>query len=32
MTPAVLHILISLAEDNRHGRGIAADVKAFTDD
>jgi DNA-binding PadR family transcriptional regulator len=31
MTPAVLHILLSLAADDRHGLGIAADVKAFTD-
>jgi len=30
LTPAVLHILLSLAGDNRHGLGIAADVKAFT--
>lgn len=30
MTPAVLHILLSLAADDRHGLGIAADVKAFT--
>ncbi len=30
MTPAVLHILLSLAGDDRHGLGIAADVKAFT--
>jgi len=31
MTPAVLHILLSLAAEDRHGLGIAADVKAFTD-
>jgi len=30
MTSAVLHILLSLADDDRHGLGIAADVKAFT--
>jgi len=31
MTPAVLHILLSLAAEDRHGLGIAADVKSFTD-
>ena len=31
MTPAVLHILLSLAAEDRHGLGIAADVKAFTE-
>src|SRR5262249_61118024 len=30
MTSAVLHILLSLAAEDRHGLGIAADVKAFT--
>jgi DNA-binding PadR family transcriptional regulator len=30
MTAAVLHILLSLAADDRHGLGIAADVKTFT--
>jgi DNA-binding PadR family transcriptional regulator len=30
MTPAVLHILLSLAAEDRHGLGIAADVKEFT--
>ena len=30
MTPAVLHILLSLAAEDRHGLGIAADVKQFT--
>lgn len=30
MTPAVLHILLSLAAEDRHGLGIASDVKAFT--
>ena len=30
MTPAVLHILLSLTADDRHGLGIAADVKAFS--
>src|SRR5687768_16496284 len=30
MTPAVLHILLSLTAEARHGLGIAADVKAFT--
>jgi DNA-binding PadR family transcriptional regulator len=30
MTPAVLHVLLSLAAEDRHGLGIAADVKAFT--
>jgi DNA-binding PadR family transcriptional regulator len=30
MTPAVLHILLSLAAEDRHGLGIAADVRAFT--
>jgi DNA-binding PadR family transcriptional regulator len=31
MTSAVLHILLSLTEADRHGLGIAADVKSFTD-
>lgn len=31
MTAAVLHILLSLAAEDRHGLGIAADVKSFTD-
>jgi DNA-binding PadR family transcriptional regulator len=30
MTSAVLHILLSLTSEDRHGLGIAADVKAFT--
>src|SRR5689334_14168592 len=30
MTSAVLHILLSLAEQDRHGLGIAADIKSFT--
>lgn len=30
MTPAVLHILLSLSAADRHGLGIAADVKEFT--
>jgi DNA-binding PadR family transcriptional regulator len=30
MTSAILHILLSLAEEDRHGLGIAADVKTFT--
>ena len=30
MTPAVLHILLSLSAEDRHGLGIAADVKTFT--
>lgn len=30
LTPAVLHILLSLSVDDRHGLGIAADVKDFT--
>ncbi|CAN5834389.1 helix-turn-helix transcriptional regulator [soil metagenome] len=30
LTPAVLNILVSLAADDRHGLGIAADVKEFT--
>ncbi len=30
MTPAVLHILLSLSAEDRHGLGIAADVKAFS--
>lgn len=30
MTSAVLHILLSLASEDRHGLGIAADVKAFS--
>jgi DNA-binding PadR family transcriptional regulator len=30
MTSAVLHILLSLSSEDRHGLGIAADVKAFT--
>src|SRR5262245_19885667 len=32
MTSAVLHILLSLADEDRHGLGIAADVKAFPGD
>jgi len=31
MTSAILHILLSLADEDRHGLGIAADVKGFTD-
>ena len=31
MTAAVLHILLSLAAEDRHGLGIAADVKTFTE-
>jgi len=30
MTSAIVHILLSLAETDRHGLGIAADVKTFT--
>lgn len=30
LTPAVLHILLSLSAGDRHGLGIAADVKAFS--
>jgi DNA-binding PadR family transcriptional regulator len=30
LTPAVLHILLSLSAEDRHGLGIAADVKEFT--
>jgi DNA-binding PadR family transcriptional regulator len=30
LTPAVLHILLSLAGEDRHGLGIAADVREFT--
>ena len=30
LTPAVLHILLSLTEEDRHGLGIAADVRAFS--
>lgn len=30
MTSAVLHILLSLATEDRHGLGIASDVKSFT--
>ena len=30
MTSAVLHILLSLAAEDRHGLGIASDVKTFT--
>lgn len=30
MTSPVLHILLSLAAEDRHGLGIAADVKGFT--
>lgn len=30
LTPAVLQILLSLSEQDRHGLGIAADVKEFT--
>ena len=30
LTPAVLHILLSLSSEPRHGLGIAADVKEFT--
>ena len=31
LTSAVLQILLSLSTEDRHGLGIAADVKAFTD-
>ena len=31
MTTAVLHILLSLAAEDRHGLGVAADIKSFTD-
>ena len=30
MTPAVLHILLSLSAEDRHGLGIAADVREFS--
>src|SRR5215203_395541 len=30
LTPAVLNILVSLSADDRHGLGIAADVREFT--
>jgi DNA-binding PadR family transcriptional regulator len=30
MTSAVLHILLSLSAEDRHGLGIVADVKTFT--
>ena len=30
LTPTVLQILLSLSEEDRHGLGIAADVKEFT--
>jgi DNA-binding PadR family transcriptional regulator len=30
MTSAVLHILLSLSAEDRHGLGIAADVREFT--
>ena len=30
LTPAVLQILLSLAAEDRHGLGIAADIKEFT--
>jgi DNA-binding PadR family transcriptional regulator len=30
LTPAVLQILLSLSSEDRHGLGIAADVKEFT--
>jgi len=30
MTSAVVHILLSLADTDRHGLGIAGDVKTFT--
>ena len=29
MTPAVLHILLSLSAEDRHGLGIASDIKSF---
>ena len=31
LTPAVTQILLSLFTEDRHGLGIAADIKAFTD-
>ena len=31
LTPAVTQILLSLSTEDRHGLGIAADIKAFTD-
>lgn len=31
LTPAVLHILLSLAAEDRHGLGIASDVKEFSE-
>src|SRR5215210_2171716 len=30
LTPAVLHILLSLSAEARHGLGIAADIRDFT--
>ena len=30
LTPAVLQILLSLSSEDRHGLGIAADIKEFT--
>jgi DNA-binding PadR family transcriptional regulator len=30
LTPTVLQILLSLSEEDRHGLGIAADIKEFT--
>jgi DNA-binding PadR family transcriptional regulator len=30
LTPAVFHILLSLADEDRHGYGIAQDVEAAT--
>ena len=32
LTPAVFHILLSLAEGERHGYGIMKEVAEFTDD
>ena len=31
LTPAVFHILLSLAEDTRHGYGVIVDVRERTD-
>jgi DNA-binding PadR family transcriptional regulator len=31
LTPAVLHVLLALAEEDKHGYAIAQDVEALTD-
>src|SRR5215510_5212845 len=31
LTPAIFHILLALADQERHGYGIMQEIKAFTD-